>query len=325
MASGGWVRNYTDSASGNKDRGAVREAYLVTGDMSPAAIMRNPSSFLSQTGEPLPEKGTPHPEFPELKLDSFDINRTGIVVEIIALYSNDGRFALPPIDPDDENTVIGYSSDFQDVTVKIPFGRITPTVTPIVGPPQQPGFIATAESPVYELKSRIIPESHISRSWEVLIRYRDIQQSEAAIWAQQDKLHKIGTTWYRYRGTGVQPTGEVRDGQKMYSLKHTWFRDRGTPFPVGLDHGLNTLVGGRKVANTLPGVKIYLARWIEEFTLGQTTTTGWLRPPFHSVVVNEAANIIEPPMFDVVCDYSVGYRDSGGLAGEGWRDLPGVL
>lgn len=325
MSQFGWVQDIAQSTGrGNKDAATQEEVYIIEGAPHPQKVIQNPENFVDTSDRRLPAIGTPHPENPSLLLDVYDARCDGAVTIARALYSVDAQFALPPVDPSDTDTIVGYQSSFEQVTVRIPYAQRTPIVVPVVGPPGADGLPALSRTYGWVPKFRQISEWRFTQTWTVLILPNQRDQANAAIWSQQDKLHKINGVWVRYRGTGLTET--TVNGRELLQLKHSWTRDGGTLFP--------TTTAPRPGGPTF-GSKFFLQLWpitLLEPTAPPFTTPGWLRPPFQSVTFTEPDTILATPTdptaipdAHLVLDFSIGNRKVGSTYnGDGWKDLPGT-
>jgi len=309
-----WVSDQSGSSGvGNKEAATQSERYFLDGGVHPQTVITEPESLLDIHGNRLPPIGSPHPFNPGIFLDSYKADCTGKITVAIAQYSHDGRFALPPIDVEpNAETIVGYESSFEQVQVRIPYAERTPIVVPVVGPPTSDGLPALTRTTGWTPKFRQISEWRFTQTWTVLITEDDRDRANAAIWSQQDRLHKIYGVWYRYRGSGLVETGEKRNGRKVLRLRHSWTRDAGTLFPTNVSEDFYE--------------KFFVQLWpVSLLEPSQVFfNPGWMRPPFQSVTFTNADSILNTPDAHLVLDFPVGKRAINGVDGDGWKDLPGT-
>lgn len=304
----GWLQDYSDMTA-TADRAGNRTAkvgYVFDGPIDPLALAIHPESFLGGVNgnEPLARVGSPHHADPTLKLDRYDVDRTGDTSRFYALYSNSSQFSdQPPDDDPQTNKIIGYSSSRVDVVVDIPYGKSISSVAWYPLPPDQQGPPVPVVKKYWKLETFRVREARRTRSWKVLIAEADIAAAEAVMDKQDGKLHNILGTWYLYKSSDVTPTGIVAsDGAKLFEITHSWARDGGTPFP-----------------SPVPPIDKY---WFHNWDTGLNGTfpsgpgAEWLRPPFHAVNAAPSEDNVSPPEFVLIM--------ANKIDANGWRELPGL-
>ncbi len=228
-----WVRDITqsDASIDSEGAGTATIGYLWSSDsfVDPLIISNTPQNFLGgDTGvEPLPARGSSHPNLPSLKLDVYQVQCDGRSQRIVARYSNDARFVFPPpTDDPDRFTSIHYSSAVEEVKVPYPYARRVEQkeALPV-------GFTGPTAKVLLKYGEKYLNENQRRWSWDVIIPEADIDSAEQAMDDQHNRLHYIRSRYWRFQAAPVEFFAKVGN-EKRYRITYTWLGDRGSGDPL---------------------------------------------------------------------------------------------
>lgn len=313
-----WVRDIRDdSASIDRDgTGTAQRGYLWSGPfVDPTVLAMFPHTFLGgDTGvEPLPARGSAHPETPSLKLDVYTVQCEGATSRIRALYSNDGRFNFPPPDDDDADRIdqIRYSSAPEDVRVPYPFAqRVVQAGALIAGQvgPNLPVLLKYGE--------KVRTESQRRWSWEAIIKEEEIDAAEVAMDNQHNRIHFIRSRYWLFKAAPVEPFRKIGD-QRYYRIAYQWLGDTGTNDPLA-DFPQGILPDRGPISGT-PHFTFYFPK--QTAGIGPNATIPGVaitRKPFHTFSVGPEEIVAGEP-HPLFLQYLPYIRDDFG-----WQTLLGI-
>jgi hypothetical protein len=249
------------------------------------ASFANPASITNSSGLALPGHNDPHPDFPNLRLDSYSLTTNGSLINATALYSNNGRFrAQPKPQQPTAGTPALFEASFQTVTETAPIAKkVTVSI---------PDGSGSYESVSGWNLSEFTHSYALARVY-YKVRFTATQFATAveAVRTQINKIHLIGGKFYRFEGDDIRAVSATE-----YETRYGWVYDSGTRTGTGTTSDSTVLFPSSLIGFIGSGV--------------------WLRPPFHRIIAVRGATVEDPPTFRAVMPYD--------YAPDGWQSLPGM-
>lgn len=305
----GWVEQH-DGAQASADmvgqgiiRSVIDRRFIVTTDgLNPAQVVGSPQFIFGgddgATG--LPPYGSVHPNFPGAVLMNYTAVGDPPNMRVTAYY----RYGdIDPVSPE----FYGQSGDWFEESDKLPVSEIeTSIVTYSTG--GQP-----TEQQIKAWRFSDFDVLYTSRQHTISVNVGGlIGDAIAAMDLQNNRIHKIGGRFYRFKAGGYN---EVRLG--VWVVNYQWFYESGVLYDESLDVYYQPtspmrippfVEGGAEPSPDHPGAVT---------SLGETGTK-YLRLPFHKrlIVPNPSGNPADPPLFPHFLPYRVdetGYQELIGL------------
>lgn len=296
-----WIEQL-QSGSGTHERNGAKtdERYFSVWNANPRSVVDSPASITNTAGIALPAVGSAHPVNGSLRLDRYGVSRNGVILNLTAMYSNDGRFQASPQQAKaiiDEPAV--YSASFRRSEIMMPYAR----KARITLPTAEGVEVETAD--VWELDE--LPddtELHIIE-YQATFAGNQFAAGVEAMRKQARKIHKIGDRFYRFQSGNVR---QNKDG--TYTTTYSWEYD------PGIYDGVSTSVligtGGSAVLAFPVAIESIFG------APSPGLLNSWHRPPFHLVIPYRATNnATYVPLFEARLNGIVDYN--------GWQTLPGMV
>lgn len=275
-------------------------------NVSPMTIRTSPQSVLGggtngYGSDQLPAYGSGLPEDPGLRLDRYSVNSTdNVTFDVVALYSNDGRFRFPARQPDPTipTELEELSGDKEVIRREIPFARQTLTVVA--------NEISGTSANLYgwtKDEHFIVPESR----WVIRATVRaegQVGSLLARVQNEDGKLHKINGVWYLFEAGRWRATGTVVE------FDYAFIRDRGTRATLPISPPANMFFPPQNVPfAAISGAELYI------------------RPPYCEIsLISMVTGPVPPDTVPVLMVFPVCPFEFSGPSnnGTGWHQLPGI-
>ena len=299
-----WVKDNRITGSGDVDGRCVQfEPYILRGQVDPSKVNSHPEQFLGGDNgdEPLPALGSAHPINPKMRLDSYSVSQEGIILNVAANYSTDGRFRFPertqPLGHGDPARWMISDGSFE---AEIPYGARQASAMPAL-PGEAPGTVFT-----WDIKSSAVKVKAIRYGLRCTVPAGLVAQATTIMYGQSGNIHVFGGLSYLFTHGDVTdlPGGD-------YEFVYWWLAEPGSNLEAG--------------SNYTPSPDI-----VWPFPLGTIGFAPYVgpaitRPPFHRILAVRRQQLpgdppttgSDPPDFKLWLEYEVDAN--------GWQELVGLV
>lgn len=278
---------------------------------APTTVLRGENTDGLPSNDPLPEYKSQFEGMAGVELVSYQVQGNGIVVDIQAKYASGGITIFPP-----PNLDTAWVGSFQTEQFVIPFAVLKRSYVPGVPDPSAP---PNTPVPRVEVDDWAFDEQPI---FQTVVRHQRKARIETnlataidIIAEQNNKLHKIGSRWYRFEAGDYKPYDATK-----YEFSYSFVYDSGT-------QAVTTSTTNPQASSLYIMPTNSFRHPIQQIYPLRTFT----RPPFCNIfAVRGPGSPSGPesgqaePEFVAFCNYDMSVG-AGGQPGLGWLQLPGIL
>jgi hypothetical protein len=282
-------------------RARIERRFIVTTDLEPSQVISGPQLILGGsdglTG--LPPYGSPHPNFGGAVVQAYAAVGNPPNIEVTAYY---GYGDIDPVSPE----FYSQSGDWFEETDSLPIARHETSIV------TSGGELPTQQQ-IRSWQFDSMDTLYTSRQHTISVNVGGmIGDAINAMDEQNNRIHKIGGRWYRFKAAGYN---EVRLG--VWVCNYQWFYDGGTLYDESLADFYQPssdlaipffVIGGAAPSPEHPGAVTMLGR----------SGVKYLRLPYHKrlIVPNPDGNPDSYPKFPHFLPYVVDEN--------GWQNLIGL-
>lgn len=281
---------------------------------APSSILRGVNNYGLPENDALPDYGDELNGFSGCTLEQYIVEGNGLVVDVQAKYASGGITIFPAPELNG-----AWQGSFQTEVFQLPFAIIKRSFVPgNPSPDAPPGSpIPRVQVNDWSFEEQPVFQTIVRHSRKAIIPV-NLANAIETIAEQNNKLHRIGSRWYRFEAGDYRRYDNAR-----YEFTYSFIYDSGMrntytaraappptdpgggPSPVAPQYAMPPNTASHPVPTVYPG-------------------RVWTRPPFCNVFAlrgtGDTGSQYVDPDFVVFCNFDVSANN-----GLGWLDLPGIF